>query len=296
MSPIRIALLLSFLTTAALLPAQQPPPAIAPDTQPIPTIHVTSRLVVLDVVVVDTDGNPVKGLKQSDFALTEDGVPQSLAGFNEHDTSNDVPFSPAPPPPPNTFAVQPPPPESVTKTVIILDHLHYPSYPFVRADIRTFMQTVAAGNPICIVRLDWRGLHLVQNFTSDPQLLQQAIDGPRMLPPLPNIDPLNLQYHGIANPYHALAHYLDGIPGHINLAWVTDDGKPDDFIGQEYPDITSFVRNLSGSTDVMKLSRVTFYAIQPCGFIGCVQAAPVPEIGIRECSRNRSVNSHQTPC
>ena len=278
MSPTRIALLLSLLT--ATLPAQPPPApaAIAPDTQPIPTIHVTSRLVELDVIVTDNAGKPVHGLKQSDFNLTEDGAPQSLVDFTEHDASSNVPIAPEPPPPPNTFVVQPPPPESVTKTIIVLNQLHYPSYPFVRADIRTFMQTVAAGNPICIIRLDWRGLHLVQNFTSDPRLLQQAIDGTRMLPPLPNIDPLHASYHGIPNPYGALARYLDGVPGRINLAWVTDAGQPDDFIGQEYPEITAFAHDLRGSTDVLKLSRVTFYAIQVCGYAGCPNPLTIPGV------------------
>jgi hypothetical protein len=101
-----------------------------------------------------------------------------------------------------------------------------------------------------------------------------------MLPPLPNIDPLNVQYHGISNPYRALAQYVDGVPGRINLAWVTDEGKPNDFNGQEYPDIVTIARNLSGSTDVVKLSRISFYAIQACGYAGCVQAPPIPEIGI----------------
>ena len=65
MSPARIALLLSFLTATALLPAQPPAPAATaaqpPDSSAsIPTIHVTSRLVVLDVVVSDGHGLPSK--------------------------------------------------------------------------------------------------------------------------------------------------------------------------------------------------------------------------------------------
>ncbi len=82
-------------------------------------MHVTSRLVVLDVVVTDAHGNPVRGLKPSDFALLEDGVPQKLAAFTEYDAYSLVP-APSAPSLPNTFAVQPPPPESDTKTVIVI--------------------------------------------------------------------------------------------------------------------------------------------------------------------------------
>ena len=89
MSPARLALLLSLLPFAALeLPAQQSfLPAFTPgqsteapsaSRQPVTTLHVNSREVVLDVIVTDAAGNPVKGLKPSDFTLTEDGVPQKF--------------------------------------------------------------------------------------------------------------------------------------------------------------------------------------------------------------------------
>src|SRR5271156_5772898 len=49
-----------------------------------PTIHATARLVVVDVVVTDGNGNPVKGLKQSDFHLIERKSPQTIQSFEEH--------------------------------------------------------------------------------------------------------------------------------------------------------------------------------------------------------------------
>jgi VWFA-related protein len=281
MSPARIALLLLFLSATTLLPAQPSPTATAPQppldsTQPIPTIHVTSRLVELDVVVTDAAGNPVKGLKPSDFALSEDGVHQPLANITEHDETTNVPAKPAPAAPPNTFAVQPPPPESVTKTVIFLDNLTYPNYPYVRADIATFMKTLPPGNPICIIRFDWHGLHLVQDFTSDPDLLQQVVAGPRMFPPPASIHPSASPfdappYYGVTNPYQRFARFLDGIPGRINLAWVTDEGAPASLIGPEsqaYSNIVTFAGDISRSTRVLRLGRITFYAIKAGGYIG----------------------------
>src|SRR3569623_99505 len=49
-----------------------------------PTLKINSRAVLVDVVVSDKNGNPVKGLKQSDFTVLEDGKPQSVAYFEEH--------------------------------------------------------------------------------------------------------------------------------------------------------------------------------------------------------------------
>jgi len=274
-SPTRIALLLSLLPIAALqLPAQQSfLPAFVPGQsaeappashQPVTTLHVNSREVVLDVVVTDANGNPVKGLKPSDFTLTEDGIPQTLSAFNEYDASSNAAPQPEASLPPNTFAVRPPLPESVTKTVIVLDNIHYPNDSYVRSDILKFMKTLAPGSPIAIIRLDLQGLHLVQEFTSDPQTLLQVLASKRILLPLPSCD----SYRGVDNPYGHLARYISGIPGRINLAWVTDEGMPNDFGGQEYPDLTAFAADLSRSTGVVQLSRIVSYVIKAGGYIG----------------------------
>jgi VWFA-related protein len=269
MSPARFALLISLLTPASLpLPAQQQPAAAAPNSSTdIPTLHVTSRLVVLDVVVTDNSGAPVKGLKPSDFTLTEDGVKEKFASFTEHDATTDLPLiEPTPTLPPNTFTVHAPVSEAKTKTIIVLDKIHYPNDPYVREDILKFMKTLAPGNPIAIIRLDWLGLHLVEDFTSDPQALQETVASKRMLPPLPSI----MCSRG-PNPYRQLARYIAGIPGRINLAWVTDEGRPDGPLNTfegDYPQLANFVGNQYGATDDMRLSRVVPYLIKVGGYIG----------------------------
>ncbi|MFZ0319026.1 MAG: VWA domain-containing protein, partial [Candidatus Sulfotelmatobacter sp.] len=52
----------------------------APSTD-VETFRSSTRLVVLDVVVTDKAGNPVRNLIKDDFTIVEDGVPQSLATF-----------------------------------------------------------------------------------------------------------------------------------------------------------------------------------------------------------------------
>jgi hypothetical protein len=143
MPPARISLPILLLATAALyLPAQPPSEPASTSTQtppdssqPIPTLHVTSRLVVLDVVVTDNAGKPVPGLKPPDFTLLEDGVPQKLASFTEH-AATDL-AGPASPLPPNTFTVQHPPPEDQTKIVIVL----VANIGYARDDIAAFLKT-----------------------------------------------------------------------------------------------------------------------------------------------------------
>src|ERR1700749_2717530 len=63
-------------TPVAPPPAQAPPPPV--------TLHASTQLVVVDVVVTDKNRKPVHGLKQTDFMLTEDNAPQTLNHFEEH--------------------------------------------------------------------------------------------------------------------------------------------------------------------------------------------------------------------
>lgn len=55
-----------------------------PDAQSIPTFKAKARLVLLDVVVTDSKGEAVTGLKKEDFEVVEDGKPQSVSTFEEH--------------------------------------------------------------------------------------------------------------------------------------------------------------------------------------------------------------------
>jgi len=280
MSRARIALLISLLAICPL-PAQQPPSPTTPaanSNRPVATLRASARLVVLDVIVTDGNGNPVQGLKPSDFDLTEDGTPQKFASFTEHQAQDSIPVATQPSLPPNTFTVQPPLTEDGIKTVIVLDMCCVPSYTLVRGDIQAFMKTVAPGIPIAIIRLDRLGMHLVQGFTTDPQRLQDAVSGNRLLPPIPDITG-RAPYTGIINPYQRLSHYLSGIPGRINLAWVTDEGQPDDFRGNDYPELTTMVSNLNTSTNALRLSRVTPYIIKAGGYVGGIlQPIPVGDI------------------
>src|SRR5258708_17314493 len=51
-----------------------------PDT---PTLHIASNLVTVDVGVLSKDGTFIPGLKQENFRVFEDGVPQSISSFNQ---------------------------------------------------------------------------------------------------------------------------------------------------------------------------------------------------------------------
>ena len=77
---------LVFCFAAVLSPAQTPTNHVgqAPAAPDAPLIRTQTRLVVLDVLVTDSHGDPVKGLTLKDFELREDGDKRVLKTAEEH--------------------------------------------------------------------------------------------------------------------------------------------------------------------------------------------------------------------
>ncbi len=97
-----------FVLGAALcasLAAAEPGDAQAPAgsaSQPIPQIRGGKvEQVTVDVVVLDSRGKPVKGLKKEDFTVLEEGQPKTIASFDviEHAAVDQAEPAPGPPPP-----------------------------------------------------------------------------------------------------------------------------------------------------------------------------------------------------
>lgn len=81
---------------AAEAPVPTPPPAGTPVVSPSKTpiqnvddpnevIKIDTDEVTLDVRVVDRNGRPINGLKQSDFTILEDGQPQEITSFGQQE-------------------------------------------------------------------------------------------------------------------------------------------------------------------------------------------------------------------
>ena len=75
-SAIRRVLPLIFVFTLCLFAAQDPP-------QDIETVKIDTDLVTVPVIATNTSGLYIGDLKQEEFSLTEDGVPQKIAFFGK---------------------------------------------------------------------------------------------------------------------------------------------------------------------------------------------------------------------
>ena len=134
-----------------------PPAGKEIQTHPVPTFRASAQAVTLDVVVTDAKGHPIKGLRQQDFQLQEDGKPQNLHYFNEFALAQTAPEGPPPPKPsPNVFTNITNAPDAGSVVLILLDQLNTPAsdQQFARKQLIKFLKTRASPCAVCSMHLE----------------------------------------------------------------------------------------------------------------------------------------------
>ena len=114
------------LAAAAALRAQETPKPVAPPAAaapaaaqeaPPPTFPAQVEQVIVDVVVTDKKGNVIRGLKQQDLTILEDGAPQTVVSFE----AVQLPDQPSEtPPPPPRVSINTTPEERRGRTFVLL--------------------------------------------------------------------------------------------------------------------------------------------------------------------------------
>jgi VWFA-related protein len=166
------ALILNLATGPTILSAQQAP---APADVPTITIRANTRLVVVDVVVTHKNGQPFAGLKPEDFTLEENGKKQKISVFVPPGITNRTAATPTPA---GVFSNHP---ENLTPggipTVLLIDAANSPfkDQSYGRSQMLKYvLEQGQAGRPMAVVTLTDH-LRVLQQFTSDPQVLLTAI-------------------------------------------------------------------------------------------------------------------------
>jgi len=170
-------LLAGFLCIPTVVAGQSSP------EQPATTLHATTNLVVEDVVVTDAQQRPVRHLKASDFTLLEDGHAQAIKVFEEHSAGEPAQLPPAPRGGPGVFTNRLPFASTGPLNIILLDKLNTPvdNQPYVRDQLLKYLKQPHPGSRTAIFGLTTQ-LHLLQGFTSDPEVLRAAVAGNRAGP------------------------------------------------------------------------------------------------------------------
>jgi VWFA-related protein len=141
-----------------------------------PTLQITSRAVLVDVVVTDRNGKPVTGLKRDAFTVMEQGTPQAIRFFEEHTGAPAAAPKEMPKFPPDVFSNFSPFPQPAAVNVLLLDSLNtrMESQSFVHEQALKFLKDLKPGSRMAIFTMGL-GLHFVQGFTDDPALLFAAL-------------------------------------------------------------------------------------------------------------------------
>ncbi|HKF23273.1 MAG TPA: VWA domain-containing protein [Candidatus Angelobacter sp.] len=228
-------------------------------------LKAVTRMVVVDVVVTDKHGNTVTDLQRGDFTVSEDGNEQQIRVFSFERPGTSAAGLTASPAtsnlPPNVFTNIPRYNPKSALNVILLDGLNttVPDQAYVRQQMIRYLEKMPPGQPVAIYALSSK-LTLLQDFTSDPEVLKDAmkklknhvselLDNPgggapdEVLPPgvadsgmIPaqTLDALmrfeaertsfqmDLRVSGTLSALTAISRSLSGYPGRKNLIWVSE--------------------------------------------------------------------------
>jgi VWFA-related protein len=239
--------------------AQTQPPAPLPQQPAVPTLEVTSRLVFLDVTVLDKKGHPVvTGLTKDDFLITEEKKPERIFSFEPPDVhttelraANDNPDGRAP------------------VTIFALDLLNssFPDFAYIRYEVRRYLkaQPHQLPAPAELVVVGNQSLQLVQSWTRNrEELLEALAEIPAALP----YKEMNGSFWGerIAQSFNALDQIAlenQGIPGRKNIVWVGHGapGIKSAFFPQSV--IEQIQQLLRDTTNMLVDDRISLFVIYP---------------------------------
>src|SRR5947209_16644582 len=187
-----LAFALSLLAQASGQQPQRP----APQQEDEEVVRITSNLIQVDAVVLDSHGRQVTDLTASDFELLEDGRAQAITNFsyvtNEPEASaganaqtkahiaNAKNSSRTAPTPPARLR-----PGSQRRTIaFIVDDLglSFVTTEYVRQFLRQFIkEQMRPGDLVAVIRTG-AGVGALQQFTSDPRLVERAVERVRYTP------------------------------------------------------------------------------------------------------------------
>jgi VWFA-related protein len=153
------------------------------------TFRATSELVLVNVVVRDKNGTPVKGLTRDDFTIVEDGKPQTVSTFDYEDIPAGIAAASAAGPsqamvlgakPSTATAAPAPPPEALRDRRLIVLFFDLTGMEPDEVDrtataaLKYVDEQMTPADLVALVSLSTR-MQVEQDFTSDKELLKKAL-------------------------------------------------------------------------------------------------------------------------
>src|SRR5204862_6230783 len=114
--------------------------------------RIETSLVVCDVLVTDQRGRPERNLKPTDFAISEDGVPQQVGLLSVGDSAN------------------------LSRSIVLIIDYSRSQYPYIADSIEAAKILVDELGPHDQMAIITDDVELLVGFTSDKRDLKQALD------------------------------------------------------------------------------------------------------------------------
>ena len=261
---------------AQVAPAVQATPPVSPSTTqpagtaqatPAPyTVRTNARLVVLDMVVVDSKGNAVKGISRDHFHITEAGDPQTISNFEEageHTAPADGSIN-------STAELDKVAPQAPVN-IILLDEFNtlFEDEAFARYSLKKYL-TKDPGpltTPTMLIAVDLQHFNVLQDYTQDRQKILTALDHHFTAYPWQahNGGWLRERYGTAFLTLRRVAEAVEGHPGHKNMIWV-GRGFPPLLLNDTSVDTNDRTfRLVQDTVNKLRDARVTLYTIDPAG-------------------------------
>lgn len=115
-------------------------------------IRIETSLVVSDVLVTDKQGRPQQNLKQTDFAISEDGVPQEVGLFTLGENAK------------------------IPRSIVLIIDYSGSQFPYISDSIEAAKILVDKIGPLDQMAIVTDDVELLVGFTSDKRELKKALD------------------------------------------------------------------------------------------------------------------------
>lgn len=249
-----------------------------------PTVlRATTRLVVLDVVVLDEKGEPIPDLKAEDFTVLEDGKPQRVSDFSFHHP--EAASAPARQPAPGIISNAPQFSANSCLNVILLDAINtdFSNHAYAQDMLVKYLDSSPPLQPTAVFALEGK-LTMLHDFTTDTRVLRDVVahyqfQGPTHIPdvyaaasPFQRRGSFQVSARGrqlTARSMLFLARTLGGYPGRKNLIWLSEGFPinlfPDVNLGEGVMVIEDYSPLAERIADELMNAQVALYPIDAAG-------------------------------
>lgn len=249
-----------------------------------PTLQLNSRLVVLDVVVLDKKGHPVTNLDPSQFVITEEKIPQRIRNFEPPEAHLMPSGSDAQPIVRNTADLEKV--GNAPVNILILDGLNtrWEQSAYVRLQTESYLKSQPAvlSAPTMLVATYESRFTVLHDYTQSRNELLAAVHD--YTPPYS----MQLMRNGSGNTgiemfeetlgaLKQIAASAHGTPGRKNVLWAGTGYPAIDTTTLAFDDEDKLMALIRRVTDEMMASRVCLFLIDPAGVQSAVQDSGVAD-------------------